>query len=313
MLSRRNLRVKVMQFIYAHERGSFNSPSAAKQAMLANVNQTYETGLYILYFMRRVAQYAQKEADMKGAKHLPTAADLAFSTRLVENEFVLELEEHKLFNNELNKYKVENLDLDDADRKFFRELAQTAEYKAYIALPQPEVKDHVKIMKYLFNKVLLASEVFTQHLEDEFPNWIDDHQVISYRMNDFLEHYTVGKTLDKITDLNIAADDREFVNELFQYTLEHQAHFSELIEPKLENWDVERIAILDLILMKMALCELLYFPMIPVKVTINEYIEIAKMYSTPKSKDFVNGVLDKIMKELKESGSIRKSGRGLQG
>jgi N utilization substance protein B len=119
--------------------------------------------------------------------------------------------------------------------------------------------------------------------------------------------------LDKITDLNIEQDDREFVVELFQYTMDRQDEFSTLVEPKLENWDMERIAILDLIIMKMALCELLYFPMIPVKVTINEYIEIAKLYSTPKSKDFVNGVLDKIMKELKESGAIKKSGRGLQG
>ncbi len=313
MLSRRNLRVKVMQFIYAHERGSFNSPSAAKQSLLANVTQTYELGLYILYFLRKVAQYAQKEADMKGAKHLPTAADLSFSTRLAENEFILELEQHKLFNNELNKHKVDKIEFDDANRKFFRELAVTPEYKAYIEMPNPSVKEHVKIIKFLFNKILLPSEVFTQHLEEEFSNWIDDHQVVTYRLNDFLENYTIGKSLDKITDLNVEVDDRDFVNELFQFTLDHQAYFSELIEPKLENWDVERIAILDLILMKMALCELLYFPMIPVKVTINEYIEIAKLYSTPKSKDFVNGVLDKIMKELKDSGSIRKSGRGLQG
>ncbi len=313
MLSRRNIRVKVMQFIYANERGSFNTPSIAKQALLQNINHTYETGLYILYFLRRVAQYAQKEADMRGAKHLPTKDDLNFSTRLVDNEFILELEQHKLFNSEIAKYKVDKIDLDDANRKFFRELMVTPEYKAYIALPQPSVKDHVKIIKFLFNKVLLASEVFTQHLEEEFSNWIDDQQIITYRMNDFLEHYALGKTMDKVTDLNIAFDDREFASDLFQYTLNYQDEFSELIEPKLENWDVERIAILDLILMKMALCELMYFAEIPIKVTINEYIEIAKQYSTPKSKDFVNGVLDKIMKELKESGRIRKSGRGLQG
>jgi N utilization substance protein B len=145
------------------------------------------------------------------------------------------------------------------------------------------------------------------------PEELDIIRQLTFRINDFLEHYAINKSLDKITDLNIEQDDREFVVELFQYTMDRQDEFSTLVEPKLENWDMERIAILDLIIMKMALCELLYFPMIPVKVTINEYIEIAKLYSTPKSKDFVNGVLDKIMKELKESGAIKKSGRGLQG
>lgn len=313
MLSRRNLRVKVMQFIYAHERGSFNNAPAAKQAMLQNVNQTYETGLYILYFLRKVARFALKEAETRAAKHLPTAEDRNFNTRLADNELIAEWDEHKLFNAELYKYKVHLIELNEGDRKFFRELAATEEYKAYLALPAPTPKDHIKIIKFLFNKILLASEVFTQHLEEEYPNWLDDQQIITFRLNDFLEHYQMHKTLDKITDLNVEADDREFVNELFQYTLDHQAEFSVLIEPKLENWDIDRIAILDMILMKMALCELMYFPVIPVKVTINEYIEIAKQYSTPKSKDFVNGVLDKIMKELKESGGIKKSGRGLQG
>lgn len=313
MLSRRNIRVKVMQFIYANERGSFNTTALAKQALLKNINQTYETGLYILYFLRRVAQYAQKEADMRASKHLPTPEDLNFSTRLVDNEFILELEQHKLFNAELEKYKIDKIDLDDANRKFFRELMVTPEYKAYIGLASPSVKDHVKIIKFLFNKILLASEVFTQHLEEEFSNWIDDQQIITFRMNDFLDKYSLGKSLDRITDLDVSTEDRAFTSELFQYTLNYQEEFAELIEPKLENWDLERIAILDMILMKMALCELMYFAEIPVKVTINEYIEIAKLYSTPKSKDFVNGVLDKIMKELKESGRIRKSGRGLQG
>ncbi len=313
MLSRRNLRVKVMQFIYAHERGAFTGVPAARHALLQNINQTYETGLYILFFIRRVARYTLKEAEMRASKHLPTAEDLSFSTRLAENEVVQELEEHKLFNTELQKNKVQLIEFDDADRKFFRELAATDEYKKYIGLPTPTPKDHVKILRFLFSKVLLESEVFTQHLEEQFPNWIDDQQVITFRLNDFLDHYSIGKTLNKIGDLSIEPDDRDFVNELFQYTLHHQEEFSTLIAPKLENWDLERIAILDMIIMKMALCELLYFPIIPVKVTINEYIEIAKQYSTPKSKDFVNGVLDKIMKELKESGAIKKSGRGLQG
>lgn len=313
MLSRRNLRVKVMQFIYAYERGAFNNVPAAKQAMLQNVHQTYEAGLYIIHYLQRVAAYAQKEADMRAGKHLPTKEDLNMDTRLATNELALEMEGHKLYNTEVHKYKLHLMDLDGADRKFFREFAATKEYKDYLALPAPTVKDHAKALKNLLNKVLLPNEIFTQHIEDHFPNWFDDHQIITFRINDFWEHYALNKSLDKITDLNIEADDREFVVELFQYTMDRQDEFSTLVEPKLENWDMERIAILDMIIMKMALCELLYFPMIPVKVTINEYIEIAKLYSTPKSKDFVNGVLDKIMKELKESGAIKKSGRGLQG
>ncbi len=313
MLSRRNLRVKVMQFIYAHERGAFNNVPAAKKALLQNVNQTYEAGLYIIYYAYRIARYAEREGNMKAGKHLPSAEDLNFNTRLANNEVVREMETDRAFKTELEKFNLHLTDMDDADRKFFRDFAATKEYQEYLAIPDPTVKDHAKALKTLFNKVLLPSDMFTQHLEEQYSNWIDDQQVITFRINDFFDHYAIGKSLSKIADLNIELDDREFVVELFQFTLDNQAQYSTLIEPKLENWDMERIAILDMILMKMALCELLYFPMIPVKVTINEYIEIAKLYSTPKSKDFVNGILDKIMKELKESGAIKKSGRGLQG
>lgn len=314
MLSRRNVRIKVMQSLYAFERDAFPTELAAKKYLNNSLQQAHTVSLYLLYLLRETANYAYHEAELRAAKHLPTDEDLNFSTRLAQdNSIIEELNNSTEFGKKIEALHFKHFEEDGLTKKLFKSLLKKQAYKNYVALPKNELKDDREILLTLFNKVFSHEEDLQNHLEEHFPNWIDDKNPISFKISQILEQFQPEKSLEDALQNGISDEDMEFAQDLFETTLEHTEEYDALIAPKLVNWDLERIAVLDMILMKMALAELLNFKFIPIKVSINEYIEIAKVYSTPKSKDFVNGVLDKLMKELKESGKIKKAGRGLLG
>jgi N utilization substance protein B len=176
-----------------------------------------------------------------------------------------------------------------------------------------DVTEDKQIIQYLFEEILLQDENFLQHTEECFLNWDDDaglvvdavREVIEKSKHELKLHLEKVKVKEKMVEL------AEFGRELFRKTVEHKKEYGALIEPKLKNWDADRLAVLDVILIRMALAEFFEFPSIPTKVTINEYLDIAKEYSTPKSKDFINGILDSLMHDLKSQEKIKKTGRGL--
>lgn len=303
-----------MQSLYAFERDAFPSQLAAQKYLNNSLDQAHTVSLYLLYLIRETANYAYQEAEMRAAKHLPTEEDLNFSTRLAsDNAIIDELNNSVAFGDKAEALHFKHFEEDGLIKNLFKSLLKKQAYKNYVSLPKNELKDDREIALTIFNKVFSHHEDLQNHLEEQFPNWIDDKNPISFRVNQLLEQYEPGKTLEEALTNGISDEDVEFAQELFETTLDNSEEYDALIAPKLVNWDLERIAVLDMILMKMALAELLNFKFIPIKVSINEYIEIAKIYSTPKSKDFVNGVLDKLMKELKDAGKIKKAGRGLLG
>lgn len=312
MLSRRNVRIKVMQCLYAYERDAFPSKVVAAKQLKKSLDRSYATALYELALMRDTAKYALTEAENRKAKHLPTEEDLNFNTKIAENSLVLAMDGPN-FLRLSNLYEIVDVEHEELPKEFFRSLTTKPGYQKYIETENPTPEMDRKILLTLFNKVFLQSESFHDHMLEKFNNWDDDDHHIAFKINQLFEELEAPQLSQKLEELQIDPEDKDFAEELFNSTLENEEEASKLISPKLENWDIDRIAVLDMILMKMAVVELLYFKFIPIKVTINEYIEIAKMYSTPKSKDFVNGVLDKLMKELKDSGQIKKAGRGLLG
>lgn len=312
MLSRRNVRIKVMQCLYAYERDAFPSKVVAVKQLKKSLDRSFACTLYVLSLMRDTAKYALTEAENRKAKHLPTAEDLNFSTKIADNTLVLAMDGPNFLRLE-NQYDVVDVEHGDLPKEFFRSLTTKPGYPKYIEKENPTPEDDRKILLTLFNKVFLQSEAFHDHMLEKFNNWDDDDHHIAFKVNQLFEELEAQQLSSRLEEMEIDPEDKDFAEELFNATLDNEEEANELISPKLENWDIDRIAVLDMILMKMAVSELLYFKFIPIKVTINEYIEIAKMYSTPKSKDFVNGVLDKLMKELKDSGKIQKAGRGLLG
>jgi N utilization substance protein B len=271
--------------------------------------KTYELYIFHLYLLLKVAQYAEKDAVNRAAKHLPTDEDKTFTPRLYSNPCTQSLANHTQFLNIVAKYKAnEDLD-DDLIRVMYLAFADSPEYKAYLALEEPANDDHTKILLELY-RFLAANDIFVELSEDRYNNLPDDESLVTG---------AIKKTL-KVTPLSgefykefEPSDEtvREFGEQLLRKTCQEDLALFEQIEPMLKNWDADRVAVLDMIMLKMALCELLHFPTIPTKVTLNEFVEISKVYSTDKSKDFINGILDRLMKKLLKEEIIVKEGRGL--
>jgi N utilization substance protein B len=187
-------------------------------------------------------------------------------------------------------------------KRLYIQLADSDAYKKYIATPSRDAKSEREILDYLVDEVLLASDAFMSHLEEFYSNWDDDGEMIIQMVKGYLQKpgsYDIGQF--------ISGEKLQFAKSLLTTVLEKDTHLEEYIFPKLKNWDSERIASLDMILMKMGVAEFLYFETIPPKVTINEYIELAKEYSTQQSGQFVNGILDNIHKELVQQNKLHKT------
>lgn len=270
--------------------------------------------LYLLLYIREVANYVEKDAKVKASKFLKKDTDLNLNTKLLSNCIIQFLNNDAEFLKEIKLAQTDALLDEDEVRKYYKLFSETTEYKAYLENEKEfNSEEDRKLIRFLLDYILLEDESFTESTEEHFINWMDDaefvveavHEVIERSKNELKLHIEKGSLKEKFKDLS------QFGIDLFQKTIKHKKEHQKLIEPKLKNWETDRLAIIDIILIRMAVTEFLFFPSIPLKVSINEYLDIAKEYSTPKSKDFINGVLDAMMKELKNKNKIEKTGRGL--
>ena len=302
MLSRRNIRVKVMQTLYALDSMDGEIKPGEPISILTNkTEQSRKLFLYLVYFITEVARYAETDANKKAGKHLPTAADLATDTKISGNEVLWKILEDASFKSGIRELKVEHILDNDLLKKTYRRLAETPEYKEYIELKSRDKKSEKKIMEFIFTDLLLPDEDFISHIEEHFINWDDDAEMMHSIVLSYL-----GKAGQQNLNEFLSTEKKDFAKNLLNTVLDKHEHTLELIKPKLNNWDADRIAALDLILLQMGVCEFLYFETIPTKVTINEYIDLAKAYSTPQSGQFVNGLLDNIHKELESENKLEK-------
>lgn len=257
----------------------------------------------ILYTLR-VAEYAEKDARVRAAKYLPTEEDLKVNTKISGNEFLWRVKENQTFIEKVKESKLEHFIDDDQIKKIYQRLVKAKEYIAYAEEPSRESKKEVNIIKFIWDKLIYGDEDMQEFFTDELSGWDDDKQMTSMLMDNFF------KSSHKVNFLNlISAEKKEYSISLLETVIDKEAYSMELIQPKLINWDAERVALIDLLLLRMGVAELLYFPTIPTKVTINEYIEIAKLYSTPQSGQFINGVLDNTLKDLLKENKINKEER----
>lgn len=257
----------------------------------------------ILYIFR-VAQYAETDARLRGSKYLPTPEDLNVNTKIAANEFMWQVLSNQTFAEKVKDAKLDFLVDEEWIKKLYQQLVKSAEYQAYINEQSRIPASEKAIMQYIWEKLILENESLQEHFTEELQGWEDDKEMIVVLMQNFF------KSNSKINYLSLlSAEKREYAHELMRTVIDKEEYCNELIEPKLKNWDSERVALIDLLLLRMGICELLFFPTIPTKVTINEYIEVAKLYSTPQSGQFVNGVLDNILKDLEKTNQINKQER----
>lgn len=312
MLSRRSLRIKVMQQLYAFEQTQDQDIKSFAKPLLESIKQTYSCLFYNLSVFGNACEYVQTDVQIKAGKFMPKDKDKRISTRLYFNPIIQTIVNDEFLNKELRDLKIiPRLD-DELYRHLFIKLSPTEEYKAYVALPEDSpIKDDEKMLAFFYKKIILHDELFLGQTEDLFPTWWSDKDITEYNVLNFLKIVSEKATfkLKKLTEA--IEEENEFAFKLFEFTIANKAMLDEEIKPLLTNWDPERLAFTDSIIMRMALAEFLFFHEVPVKVTINEYLEIAKTYSTPKSSEFINGVLDKLLKELRESNRLLKTGKGV--
>lgn len=310
MLSRRNIRIKVMQILYSMNRDNDLTYDKAETIYDQRIKISYNTYLYNLYLFQKIANYSKKDEDRRKSKHLPSDEDKNFSAILARNPLMDSLIRHEGFHERLNREKlISRVDMDIV-RKIYQKFAKTDEYKKYVFLEDYTHNDHKNILLSLY-RFCTKSELFNENIEDIFPNWVDDDSLVFGATKKTIKNLPATHTFyeDYAPDHEAV---EEFGKDLLYKMDKLDEDLLEIIKPALQNWEVERVAILDMIMLKMAICEFLHFPTIPTKVTINEYIDISKMYSTPKSKDFINGILDRLLKQLNKKNKINKQGRGLK-
>ena len=313
MLNRRHLRVKVLQSLYAYYQSDKKDLRLHEKNLIQSVESVHEMYIWMLSMINEVVQYAEIDAIGRAAKHLPTADDLKPNLKILSNTFIKSLDDNKEYLTSVKKYKVEwNFD-PELTKSLFATLKASTEYAAYLEKTDDTIHSDKDIIKFIFKKVILKSSLAEQVFEDKFIYWPVDREVLQALIAKTFKNFSdEDHAKNKLAETVVNwVEDREYIVQLFQYTIRYDIDFQELITAKTQNWEPERIAMMDTLLMKMAICEFMYFPSIPVKVTINEYLEISKEFSTPKSNSFINGILDKILADLKAANKIKKTGRGL--
>lgn len=302
MISRRNIRVKVMQTLYILDgRDDEMKPGEAQKILTKKIDDTRLLFTYLIYFITEVARYAEKDAIKKASKHLPTAADLSINTKIAGNELLWKILEDASFKASVEDAKFYSYIDPELLKKTYQELVKTEEYLEYIEEQARDKKSEKKMLDFIFNNLMLPNEDFISHVEEKFINWDDDAEM----MQTLVLNYFNRPVSQAFHDI-LSKEKWAFAKDLLQTVQDKKEHLLELIKPKLKNWDADRVAALDLILLQMGVSEFLYFETIPTKVTINEYIDLAKDYSTPQSGQFVNGLLDNIHKELSSQNKIEK-------
>ncbi len=312
MISRRNIRVKVMQVLYSLETSEQISASISekeqgdlryKGAKMLNADIQRASMLFtgLLLVLAKVAQYAEMDAGNRAAKYLPTEEDLKVNTKIAGNTFLWELLDNTTFTEKVEADNVAHIIEDEWIKKLYQLLVKTEEYQQYIAEQSRTKSEEKKMMHFIWKKCMLENESFQEYLQDEWNGWEDDKEMTLMLVENYFRN---NKNVNFLSF--ISSEKQEYARSLLVTTLDKENYCMELIKPKLKNWDADRIAIIDLLLLRMGICEMLYFPTIPTKVTINEYIEIAKQYSTPQSGQFINGVLDNLLKDLTKENKIRK-------
>jgi len=302
LISRRNIRVKVMQTLYSIESGAMSpDPKRAQESLDGSLEQSCRLFAYLIHLVGEVARYAETDAVRRASKHLPSKEDLEVNTKISSNTLVWQFLEDPGYRRQVTEGHFGSR-LDPAlVRSLYLTLAATPEYARYIAVPGRDRNGERAILTFLFNDIILPEERVDEHLSEEFMVWDDDAEMMQSMVLNYF-----GRPTACDFDAVISDEKRTYARELLRTAIDKREHCLEVIGARLKNWDPDRIATIDMILMRMGLCELLYFETIPAKVTLNEYIDLAKDYSTPQSGQFVNGILDGIHKEMEAEGRLHK-------
>lgn len=311
MINRRFLRIKVFQALYGFFKDASAQQPVVKKNLLTNLNKTYELYLFSLTLLNELHHFAVIELDIQQKKFFPSPDIINPLKAIMQNKVLIAVGSNQIFTDRIKKLPAKWPNANEFLRNIFAEIKNETFVTHYAAVEQPNIIDDKAFLIAFFEHLFANNELFNSTMEEIYMNWDDDMVTVLLALQKTIKGFDLGKS-NFLQDMHKDADeDLKFVNDLFDLTIEHNKELAALIAQKTENWDEDRIAFVDNLLMKLALCEIMYFPYVPVKVSINEYLELAKLYSTNNSHTFINGVLDRIQIDLKQQNKIIKLGRGL--
>ena len=314
MISRRLLRIKALMILYAFNRREDDDLAQAETELSFSIDKTYDLYHYILLLILEIADIASEKIDLALQKKMPSTEDLNPNMRFVENSVVSQLRN----NPDLRKYLAENklswANNSDIPRAMYNSMISWEPFIDYMKSDERSYLSDKKIIIRLITELFAVSEVLLASFEEQSIYWNDDMEYVSAMVQKTLKKFKNGPAEKNfLMPLYKNEEDQEFVKNLLRKAILRTKECSEIIDRNTTNWEVERIALMDILVMQLAITEIIEFSEIPVKVTLNEYIEIAKYYCTSKSSTFVNGILDKVVREMRNNGMFRKAGRGLVG
>ncbi|WP_121665633.1 transcription antitermination factor NusB [Mesonia aquimarina] len=312
MLTRRHIRVKVMQSLYAFEQSKNENLQAEEKFLQKSMEEMYNLFLLNLSLFVEVKNKAQDFIEKSQQKILATEEDKNPNLKFVENKVFALIEQNDQLNELLEDRKLNHWRRDDEYVQIiWREIQESTSYKNYLETRTSTFKEDKDFIIDIFKNIIAPNEKLYDYLEDKKLTWLDDLPIVNTTLLKLFKKIKATDEKLKLPRLYKNIEDKEFAFDLLKKTLLNQEQYEQDITGKTPNWDKDRIAEIDAVLLRMAVAEFLYFSSIPVKVTINEYLEVAKEYSTPKSSIFINGILDKLSKEYKEQEKLNKIGRGL--
>lgn len=310
MLSRRLLRIKVLKALFAHLKSGSENMIASEKTLMSSVDKAYDLYFQMLLLPAELAEYARQRQEIAKQKKLPTFEDLHPNTKFVDNVVIRTIANSDSVNDYAAARKLGWSKYPDLIRTLYLQFTESDCYKEYMQRDERSFEQDRKLVEELFDQ-MQNCEALDDALEEMSILWTDDLPFIVMMVLRTLSNLRASHTELKVTSKFKSEDDPDFVKTLFEKSLVNYDAYQEYIEKFTANWDVERIVFMDNLIIGTAIAELTSFPSIPVKVTLDEFIEISKYYSTPGSSTFINGVLDKIVESLTADGRIKKSGRGL--
>ena len=308
MINRVLIRLKIVQIVYAYYQNGGKNLDTAEKELFFSLSKAYDMYNYLLLLMVEITKQAQRKQSAAKSKLLPTAEELYPNTKFVENRFIAQLEVNKqlLEFSESQKKTWENES--EFVKRLCEKIMDSDIYKEYMASETSSYEEDRELWRKLYKRIIFNNDELDQVLEDQSLYWNDDKEIVDT---------FVLKTIKRFEEQNGAKqdllpefkddEDQDFARRLFRRTILNADYYRHLISENTRNWELDRVAFMDVIIMQIALAEILSFPNIPVSVSLNEYVEIAKLYSTPKSGSFINGTLDGIVNMLKKENKLTKN------
>ena len=307
MINRVLLRTKIVQILYSYYKSDSKSLPIAEKELFHSIEKTYDLYFYLLKLSVEITQYVSAQIETKKNRLRPTAEDLNPSTRFIDNSFVNQLTQNIQFNEYLTAHKLSWVNYPDIIKELAENILKSDIYSDYMQADSVDYNADKDIWRKIFKKVILQNENLDDSIQDQNIYWTDDIEMVVSFILKTIKRFDINNGQEQpLLPMFKDDEDAEFARKLIRSVLTNGVELRKMIDDNTKNWELDRIAFMDIIIMEVALAELLNFPTIPINVTFNEYIEIAKAYSTDKSSTFINGVLDNIVGQLKKENKLIK-------